>query len=137
MITFNLEEDYCRWNGILMDDETCTLLFGTTFEDLHEGDTYYFRDMTIYAKNNFSKKEVLSDFFNDYVKDTQVYSPFIRRTAEKEPMMRVVIELEDLVEIVENGVKTEDEYFNLFTDYNQYINFVNDLNKFYQETYHI
>lgn len=45
--------------------------------------------------------------------------------------MRVVIEMEQLLNLFESEIKTENEYFSLFSDYEKYLEFVRDLDKFY------
>lgn len=71
MITFRQNEKYCRWNGVLMDEPTCKSLFGIEYDDLCEGETYYYYLEKLYIKTNFSKREVLKEFFSDFEQDVQ------------------------------------------------------------------
>ena len=65
-IEFREGESFCRYNGILMDDEGCIKTFGCLDGDLYcpDNDTVYIDDK-IYSDKDFAELIKLSGTYND------------------------------------------------------------------------
>lgn len=62
MIKFNIEEDYCRWNGILMTPEKCLELFGIDGEIEKAAEDVWYYDGWIYSDKPFGETLKLFGF---------------------------------------------------------------------------
>jgi hypothetical protein len=131
-ITFNSDEKTCRWNGILMDDETCRRLFGVDYEDEFLGDTYIQYGDTLYVRDGYQPEQVWNEYLQDYVRDISDKVAHGNPYREHDPDEKVVIDLQELVYIVVNiKLKTEAEYYALFTDYKLFRAFTDELKSHY------
>ena len=140
MITFNENENWCRWNDILMSPKNCEEIFGTSeefygdFKDViisYEKDTIYtdlrIGDLILWLGDIYKAPEKL-----DYI-CSQSHVNWPLESFQEEINGKVLLNRQDID--LFNNIKPMNDFKKDYPNFNKekYFSFYNELDQFYEQ----
>lgn len=139
-IEFRKGEKYCRFDGILLNEENCEKLYGFPGEVEIFDDNMIVIDDTVYTDKNFNEViKMLGEVHEGAEEYDEILSQgfgFSKYCKDKELENKIVISIESI-----EHIKKFKPYMKLYEDYpkfnlEKYNEVYNELDKYYQNLHH-